>query len=307
MRPILILSLVMLPAAACRDAAAPEHPRVGHAGLASLAVAPTTSLIDGLGAVGPTTRFSVFGSGGTSIVDYQLPGPAFVLTEPTTITQIGGFLNNCKSIVAGIPQCPGTLPFTVQVRPARNGLPDASTVLASFTLSHDDDPLIVSYESVATDLTLRPGSYFALFAPQGDDEGIVLGTAGDPFTYRADQITAGFLNPHTGDASVQTPYMAARILGSPATPQAAIQLLGDDIHALVTQGALGAAQANGLLGILDAAGARLDGDNTVAACAQLAAFERRVNGLMGNGKLTPGDGQSLIDSAEWIRARVGCD
>src|SRR5207249_6246035 len=61
-----------------------------------------------LGAATPTTQFSVFGAGGSSVLSFQFVGPEFVLTQPTTIMEIGGFLNNCKSFVAGVPQCPGT-------------------------------------------------------------------------------------------------------------------------------------------------------------------------------------------------------
>jgi hypothetical protein len=221
--------------------------------------------------------------------------------------EIGGFLNNCKSIVAGIPQCPGTLPFIVQIRPSTNGIPDASAVLASFTLSHDNDPLVVSYESVAINLTLGPGSYFALFAPQGSDEGFLLGSASAPFNYQAGLITKGFLNPTTGASSVEANSGGAvRILGAPATPQAAIRLLMDDVRTLVSEGVLSPDQGDGLVAKLAAAIPSLDTGRSNAACNQLGAFVDQANGLVGARELSAEAGQELIDAAEAIRTQIGC-
>lgn len=177
----------------------------------------TISIVDTLGVATPATQFSVFGSGGPSVSGFQFVGPKFTLTQPTVLTEIGGFVNNCDSIVGGVPQCPTTLPFTVQIRRSTNGLPDPSTVLASFVLSHDNNPLIVSYESVAINLPLQPGSYFALFAPQNNDGGFLLGSASSPFNYQAGLIDLGFLDPSTGISSVSQEFAAVRILGETAT------------------------------------------------------------------------------------------
>lgn len=216
----LILFLITTGLLACEDSRPPLEPHPTPSTLFSANAATalgTIAIVDALGAATPTTQFSVFGSGGRTVADFQHAGPEFTLTETTTLTEIGGFLNNCKDITAGVPQCPGTLPFMVQVRPSVNGVPDASTVLASFAMSHDDDPLVVSYESVAISLTLEPGRYFALFVPQGNDEGAILSDASAPFEYRAGNITVGFLNPLTGASTAETEAEAAvRILGIPA-------------------------------------------------------------------------------------------
>ncbi len=178
----------------------------------------TVSIVDTLGVATPATQFSEFASGGLSITSFQFVGPEFTLTQPTILIEIGGFVNNCSSIIAGVPQCPATLPFTVQIRPSTNGVPDASTVLASFVLSHDNDPLVVSYESVAINLPLQPGSYFALFAPQGNDEGFLLNNASSPFNYQAGLINMGVLDPSTGNSSVSQEYGAVRILAEDDCP-----------------------------------------------------------------------------------------
>ncbi|HEY6365469.1 MAG TPA: hypothetical protein VI585_11835 [Candidatus Binatia bacterium] len=118
----------------------------------------------------------------------------------TLITEIGAFVNNCRQIIRGVPLCPSTLPLTVQIRPAAiNGFPDPSIVLGEFSLSHDNNPLIISYESVAANIILEPGTYFALFAPQLDDVGFLLSFASNPFDYQGDDfITLGTFNPSTG-------------------------------------------------------------------------------------------------------------
>jgi hypothetical protein len=161
-------------------------------GLAAVAPETCTTVVDTLGAATPATRFSSFGSGGTTISSFQLPGPAFTLTQPAVINQIGGFVDNCKQIINFVPLCPQTSPLTVQIRPSNNGVPDLSTVLATFVLSHDNDPLNISFESVDVNLLLPAGNYFALFAPQGQDVGFVLGSASNPFLYTAGLTLTGY-------------------------------------------------------------------------------------------------------------------
>jgi hypothetical protein len=174
----------------------------------------TISILNSLTAATPSTQFSTSGSAGTSILPTQFVGPKFTLTQPTTITEIGAFVNNCISIIGGVPLCPNTLPLTVQIRPAISlGVPNASVMLASFVLSHDNDPLTISYESAATNLLLQPGSYFALFAPQGADQGFLLASATVPFSYGAGLIEMGALNPLTSNANVSQQFGAVRILG----------------------------------------------------------------------------------------------
>jgi hypothetical protein len=195
---------------------------------ASPASAIDTAIIDTLGAATPDTTFSVFGSGGNAIDASQLVGPRFTLTEKTAITEIGGFVNDCPSINQGVPDCPGALPLTVQIRPSNavgipsptaGGVPHLTKVLATFVLSDDGNPLLFSYESASTNLILKEGTYFALFAPQADDQGgSLLSSAQIPFSYQAGTTTLGFLRPtmhgrftaFSGDTSA-----AVRILGHP--------------------------------------------------------------------------------------------
>lgn len=307
MRTFVVLGLTTLVAAACQDAVGPrDAANLGRGVTAHGAGTSTLSLLDALGAATPATQFSVFGSAGLSILGSQIVGPEFNLTQPTTITEIGGFVNNCGDIVGGSAQCPGTRPFTVQIRPSRNGIPDAATVLASFALSHDDDPLVISYESVAPNLTLGPGRYFALFAPQGSDAGLLLDNAIDPFSYQAGSITVGIVDPGTGISSSQADMGAVRILGARATPQTAIQLLITDVRTLVAEGQLTKGRGNGLLSKLRATTASLDRGRTKAGCNQLRAFVNQVHGLVHAGRLAIGAGQGLIAAVERVRTQIKC-
>ena len=211
----------------------PQPPRPGLAmqlvgDVGQRADVSPVAILDALGAATPSTQFSVFGAGGASVSSFQLAGPEFTLTEPTDITEIGAFLNNCESILDGVPQCPGTLPLTVQIRPSANGVPHPSIVLGSFVLSHDNDPLVISYESVALELTLIPGTYFALFGAQGNDGGALLDNATIPFTYQAGSINLGFFFPSTGSSVVQPNVPGAvRILGTPSTGGAIVTNSGE--------------------------------------------------------------------------------
>jgi hypothetical protein len=173
------------------------------------------TILDTLGGAPPTQTFSVFGTAGSTIGPTSYTGPRFTLAKRTTITEIGGFMNNCKSIVLGVPQCPDTRPFLVQIRPALAGGPDPSTVLATFQLSNDANPLVISYESAAPMYTLDAGTYYALFVPQGTDEGYILGNTSSG--YRAGVPIVGTFNPVTGSTSTEQVPTAVRILGTNST------------------------------------------------------------------------------------------
>jgi hypothetical protein len=170
------------------------------------------TIVDGLAGATPGMQFSIFSGGGASILSFQFIGPEFTLAQPTVLTEIGGFVD----------LFPGsTGPVSVQIRPATNGLPDPSTVLASFVLSDDNDPLVVSYESVAPDLTLQPGTYFALFNLPGTSEGFILNSAAG---YQAGLVDLGVLDPNTGIGSVSQQYAAVRILGELAVQNVPIDV-----------------------------------------------------------------------------------
>jgi hypothetical protein len=160
---------------------------------------PVAALVDGM-------QFSNSGSGGMSILATQYVGPQFTLTHMTMVTEIGAFMNHFG---------PGTQPFTVAIVGSTNGVPDLSRVYGSFLLSSDHDPAIVSYESAAMNLVLRPGIYFALFAPQGNDEGSILASSG---SFVAGLLTLGMVDP-TGAVAAQASlqYAAVTVRGQQLT------------------------------------------------------------------------------------------
>jgi hypothetical protein len=197
--------------------------------------AESISLVDTLGGATPNTMFSVFGSGGISVLENQFVGPQFVLAGRTVVTEIGGLLNNCKSIGEGIPNCTNTSPFRVEIRPSVNGVPDRSHVLASVPLSDDRDPLRVSFESASLRLPLGPGSYFALFAPEPGDAGYLLGHAQDPFGYEAGLVRIGVMGPE--DSSFIDGFAAVRVLGetNPIPEPSTFLLLGGSALGLIAK------------------------------------------------------------------------
>jgi hypothetical protein len=169
-------------------------------------------IVDTLG-VDPSTTFSVFGSGGQVVSTNQVTGPRFTLERRTRLTEIGAYLNNCEQI-AEPDRCRDTGPFTVQIRPEKNGLPDPDVVIATLVLSHDNDPFVVRYESVRPHIRpLRAGTYFALFAPQRtEDVGQLLGTANSG-AYTAGLLELGYITPAGAFTGVVP--AAVRILGVP--------------------------------------------------------------------------------------------
>jgi hypothetical protein len=130
--------------------------------------ADVVTIVDSLGDVPLDTQFSLDGAGGYVLQNgFQVFGPKLTLTEPTMLTEIGAVMNvNCY--LPDDPPCdppPAGPSVIVQIHPSTNGVPDPFTIIASFILSNDNNPLLFSFESVATNLTLEPGEYFAIFAP----------------------------------------------------------------------------------------------------------------------------------------------
>ena len=171
-------------------------------------------IVDTLSGLDTNTKFSVFGSGGMTVQQgFQEAGPEFVFTERTRITEIGGWVNNCGAINAGVPDCPNTKPLVVQIHPDKNGAPDPAVVLATIELSHDNDPLTVAFESAHPHLTLPVGRYYAIFTTQRpEDQATIITAAQDPFEYRFGLASFGFLSS-SRPPSTEIVFGAVRILG----------------------------------------------------------------------------------------------
>ena len=118
--------------------------------LAPVRAAPDLAIVDTLGAATPATKFDRDDREDCRSVRFSKSVQQFTLNKRTVITEIGGFIAD-----GGVF---GTAPVVVQIRPSLNGNPDPSTILATFELSSDDDPLVTSYESVTPGLHLGAGS-----------------------------------------------------------------------------------------------------------------------------------------------------
>lgn len=261
----------------------------GFFGTSSASAAGTFTILDTLGAATPTTSFSVFGSGGTGISPSQNLGPQFTLGQDTLVTEIGAFINMHNDLA---------LPPLIQIRPAVNGLPGAS-VVGTFVMSNDGDPFTVSYESATPNLMLEAGTYFALFAPQGTDEGTLLGSASVPFNYLAGLTDLGFLDPTSGSSGVFGGFGAVRIAGKTATAHDQLT----DLLAVVDGELLGPGTSfhDKLVDAL----AYADADMTTAACDTLRAFIAQVKAQTGK-SLTSERANALIADALSIKDLLGC-
>lgn len=188
--------------------------------IAQAGAAGSAIVVDTLAPATTATTFSVFGTGGTVISRTQEVGPEFVLTQPTVVTEIGAFMNNCGETHEFTAFCPDATAFVVDLHPARSGVPDPAVVLASFVLSDDRDPLVVSYESAHPHLRLPAGTYYAIFRPQQpQDVGFLLTSAQVPFAYTPPPIGVGFLSPGGDERPLserQTLPAGVRVLGTPA-------------------------------------------------------------------------------------------
>lgn len=169
------------------------------------------------------------------------------------------------------------------------------TLLSEFNLDN------TSFGGLATGLALDPAdqtlwivrentfSGFAVRLEQYSKQGGLLGWTSDPALQNFDSVGAEF-----------------PLSGPPATPQAAIRLLKQDVETLLNGGRLTPDQADGLRDKLNAATASLDRGNTRAACNQLRAFLNQVNAFINTGILTSVEGQKLINAASAIRTQIGC-
>ena len=85
-----------------------------------------------------------------------------------------------------------------------------------------------------------------------------------------------------------------------------IEALIEHVEALVAAGSLTERQGAGLLAKIQEISAKIEAGQTGATCNQLNSFIHQVNVFIGNGTLTPAEGQPLIDLANELQSDVGC-
>jgi hypothetical protein len=267
--------------------------------LASAAPAATgqTVIVDGLGTVTLADTFSIFGSGGQIVFSGQSVGPQFTLTAPTVITEIGAFLNNCTNTTGNPFDCPPGHPFQVEIRASIDGVPDPAHVLATFTLSSDGHPLVVSYESVDPELTLDAGTYFALFAVQDDEVGLLLQSGFlDGALYVADPVTLGFWEPTVPRSSAGETPAAVRILGRALTPAELLARLYAQVSGL--------GPGRSLADKITHAEAALAASDLATVRSVLAAFVHELAAQAGK-TVTPELAATLTGEANQVVAQLG--
>jgi PEP-CTERM motif-containing protein len=151
------------------------------------------------------------------------------------IEEIGGFIGWGCSVM--VPSCVTPSNGSIQIRPAVNGRPDLSVVLASYTLPHDPSPLLVAYEFARPNLTLVAGDYFALFTAGSDSGGFLLGHS-TPLGYTAGTPVLGDIDPTTYRSFLSEVPAAVRILGSPVPEPTTLYLLLAGLCVLTVRRAL---------------------------------------------------------------------
>lgn len=182
-------------------------------------------LVDTIGSMSLDTKFTS-GWGGWPVFGIhsyggKYGGPQFTLTRPMVLTNVGAFISNCETLVAGVPDCNVALPIMVQIRPAlasQEDAPDPSRVLATYPLSNDNDPFTVSFESASFRLPLEAGIYYALFAPPDDEGGAILDYAQEPL-FRAGSAIFGTFEPVTGTSSVSRMERGAVLVTAAPVPE----------------------------------------------------------------------------------------
>jgi pullulanase len=135
------------------------------------------------------------------------------------------------------------------------------------------------------------------------------GLAGKPlalhpvFAHSADPVvrTSGF-EPATGTFSVPARTAAVFLAWRPVAEQ--LELLIDDVEALVAQGSLNAGQGHALEVKLRQALRKYEAGATNAALGSLRAFVHQVEGFIARGVLTAEEGEPLLRAASEVMAAM---
>ncbi len=105
----------------------------------------------------------------------------------------------------------------------------------------------------------------------------------------------------TNDSNGSLQEIYGVVLGNEDTASliAKVEMLG-------AGGSLTQNQVDGLINKLHEIQAKLDNDQTGAACNQLSSFISQVQGFINSSTLTASQGQALIDAANAIKTSIGC-
>jgi YVTN family beta-propeller protein len=192
----------------------------------------------------------------------------------------------------------------------------SGTLLASVTVQSGTGSLLIGnwrYETLPTPVKLTAGSTYIVGAQvtNGGDkwtdngnfpiefainQGFSLGSPPNVFS------SGGFALPTLNGTLAALRWAPANLLFT-ACP---ITLVTAQVQNLINAGTLTQNQGAGLIDKLNQVSAKLDQDQTGAACSQLNSFIQQVNAFINSGSLSQAQGQALIDAANAIKADNGC-
>jgi hypothetical protein len=200
----------------------------GTASAEPLPTATAVTLVDNLGEANTSSRFAEEGRNGYSLAFDQSVGLQFQVTQPTVLTEVGGFVQSLPSYASEATD------VIVEIHPAHpTGLPNRTEVLASAPVSAQTDPRFITYQRANFATLLQPGTYYALFAladqtPPAVSEAILLSSGlretspGTFVPYAAPFATGGVTHPPNYAPELQEIRLpldvAQRILGETLLP-----------------------------------------------------------------------------------------
>ena len=110
---------------------------------------------------------------------------------------------------------------------------------------------------------------------------------------------------HSGESGVT--HATLWTLQTILPPDEHIDSIIDGVEILIDSGTLNQGQGNALISKLEAAKKQLDKGNTKTACNLLRAFINQVEAFIGSGKITSAEGKTLLDNANSLIDKLGCD
>ncbi|HKQ03761.1 MAG TPA: hypothetical protein VJ464_01415 [Blastocatellia bacterium] len=169
-------------------------------------------VIDSIGNLPTSTRFEHPASSGGLLCENYSQGPEFTLSKPTTITEIGAYVESCWLDPSQYPdRCQPFPPVYVSIHPQLYGKPDVASVIASYELSNDNDRTLTSYESVKVKLRLKPGTYYAIFSTPSR-YGVIMAAASYPHQYHCGSVPMAWVRKNPDSVVTSRQYLAVRIL-----------------------------------------------------------------------------------------------